>query len=422
MKYCMISPYPPEECGIALYTFKLVSELIKHVNITIIANNKKSLCGTSTESGVKIVRCWRKNNPLYPFQIMKGVLHEKPDVIHVQHEYLAYGVRKYAMLFPALLFLLRLVGKPIIVTMHSVLPTKELTRSFFALHGVGCRLASVKKSLTILVTKLIGWLSHAIIVHNYFMKTTLISDYFFKKEKINVIHHGVDVPNPQIEEYKAKTTLGLAGEKVVLFFGFIIPGKGLEYLIKTFSMFLEEAPNTTLMIAGKYHPHLSKENPSYIGMIERLINKKKLESKIFFKNRFVPNEELHTYIAAADVIVLPYVDESVAGVSGALATCALFNKPVIATDIPRFADEIKNGVNGILVKPRDEEQLRNAMMALLRDEDLRRKLGKNLCTSFLKWTWDKIAMTSLQICGFDAQESAIENMLMVYPPLETVVV
>ena len=401
MKCCVISPYPPEECGIALYASKLVAELTKHINVAIIANNKNGLSDMSTESGVKIVRCWRRNNPLYPFRIMKGVLHEKPDVIHVQHEYLAYGVRKYAVLFPALLCLLRLAGKPIIVTMHSVIPKKELTRRFFALHGVGYRLAFVKRAFTILVTKLIGWLSHATIVHNCFMKATLISDYYFKKEKINVIHHGVDVPNPQVEEEKAKISLGLAGKKVVLFFGFIIPGKGLECLIKTFSVFLEEAPNATLMIAGEYHPRLSKENPSYMGTIETLINEKKLEKKVVFKNSFVLNEELHTCIAAADVIVLPYVDESIAGVSGALATCALFNKPVIATDIPRFAGEIKNGVNGILVKPKDEEQLRNAMTALMRDEDLRKKLGKNLRTSFLKRTWNKIALSTLQIYGLD---------------------
>jgi len=393
----MISPYPPEECGIALYASKLVAELKKHIKIAIIANNKDRLSGTSAESGVRIVRCWRRNNPLYVFQIMEGVLHEKPDVIHVQYEYLAYGVRKYAVLFPALLCLLRLAGKPIIVTMHSVLPKKELTGRFFALHGVGHRLALVKRAFTILVTKLIGLLSHAIIVHTCFMKTTLISDYYFKEEKIKLIHHGVDAPNPKIEEDKAKISLGLAGKKVVLFFGFIIPGKGLECLIKTFSMLLEEAPNATLMIVGEYHPHLSKENPSYIGTIERLVNKKKLEEKVVFENRFVSNEELHTYISAADVIIFPYIDESIAGASGALATCALFGKPVIATDIPRFIDEMKNRVNGILVKPNDEKQLGNAMKTLIGDEGLRSKLGKNLYTMFLKRRWNKVSLMTLQI-------------------------
>lgn len=63
-----------------------------------------------------------------------------------------------------------------------------------------------------------------------------------------------------------------------------------------------------LRLPQEYHPHLSKENPLNIGTIERLINKKKLEEKVVFKNRFVLNEELHTYILAAEMIVLPYVD------------------------------------------------------------------------------------------------------------------
>lgn len=63
-----------------------------------------------------------------------------------------------------------------------------------------------------------------------------------------------------------------------------------------------------LRLPQEYRPHLSKENPLNIGTIERLINKKKLEEKVVFKNRFVLNEELHTYILAAEMIVLPYVD------------------------------------------------------------------------------------------------------------------
>ena len=395
-KCCLISSYPPDRCGIALYTSKLAAELVRRVNTVVIADKNK-LSGTSIENGIKIVRCWRRNNPLYVLQIMRGVLQEKPDIIHVQHEFLLYGVRKYAVLFPALLWLLRLVGRPIIVTMHSVVLKKELTGRFFASHGVGYKLAFLKRTLTILVTKLIGWLSHRIIVHSDSMKAVLISDYGFDETNIHIIHHGVDAPRYRVEKEKAKTALALMNKKLVLFLGFIIPGKGVEHLIKTFPSALKENPNAILVVAGEYHPRLFRENLSYVGTIEKLINERGLEKKVIFENRFVPTKKFHMYISAADVMVLPYVDGSIVGASGALATCALFGKPIIATNIPRFASEITDGVNGVLVEPDDEDQLARAIATLMTDEGLQKRLARNLHARALGRTWGRIALGTLQV-------------------------
>ena len=394
MKCCIVSPYPPDKCGIALYTFKLANALSKLVNIIVIANKENEMnAETSLSSKVKILRCWRRNTFSYPFKIFKAILKEKPDIIHIQHEFLAYGVRKYSAIFPILLFLINLLFKPIVITMHSVVPLEELNEEFFSKHGVGKKFTLLKKFAMIFTVKLIGLFSRTIIVHNALMKNYLIHEYGIKKLKVIVIPHGIDsisIKNVAIENRYPNNNL-------ILFFGFIAPGKGIEILIDAFSKLVNILPKTKLLILGSYHPRLFKENPSYIGSIEKKIKEAKLEDKILFENKFVNDENLQSCIQVADVIVFPYTDKSVIGASGALASCIIFGKPIIATKIPRFNAELKNGVNAILVNPNDKKELHKALLKLLLNEDLRKKLCLNLKTLASNRSWQDIAIKTIKV-------------------------
>lgn len=393
MRCCVVSTYPPYECGIALYTSKLVTKM-KGAKVTLIANNDGGLKRRSIENGIEVVRCWRKNTLSYPFHIVGRVLREKPDIVHIQHEYLLYGKPMYAGLFPLLLPLLRLAA-PVIVTMHSVIPLNKLTRDFFLKHGAGSKFTLIKRLFIIIVTKLIGLFSSVIIVHNDLMRETLVSHYKFKRSKVRVIPHGIDIP--EFKDEAERTLKRNSKGKVIVFSGFIRPDKGVEYLLKALPLVLKEQPDAMLTIAGGYHPLLPLENPAYISEIEGLIGKLKLNDKVFFDRRFVPSDELYAHISAADVVVFPYIEEGILGASGALATVALLRKPVVATRIPRFISEIKDGVDGLLVNPRDERQLAGAIVMLLMDEELRMKLGDNLRGKALGKTWDKVAQMTMEV-------------------------
>lgn len=396
IKCTMISPYFPDKCGIALYTSKLLDKLKEHTPLVVIANKTREKIEFQ-ERQPRVLRCWKRNNPLYFVHIWKAALSVNADIIHIQHEFLAYGVRKYAVLFPLLLFLIRLLGKPVVVTMHSVVPRRELKGSFFGVHGVGGRFASLKGVLVLLVVKLIGYLSNMIIVHNDYMKRVLVEDYGLKRTDISVVPHGTDNSQGKAESKEAKRCLGLTEKRIILFFGFIIPGKGIEFLLDSFSEVERKIPEAMLIIAGGYHPRLYRENPSYVGSVEAKIKHMKLSGKVVFRNEFIPDEELGVLISAADIVVLPYSDGSVAGASGALSTCALFAKPVVATEIPRFLGDIKHEVNGLLVKPGDSKELTEALLRLMDDDILAKKLGGNLFSAAQKKTWDDVAQHTLNI-------------------------
>jgi glycosyltransferase involved in cell wall biosynthesis len=386
----MVSSYPPDRCGVAIYTKKLAYSLSRHLNICIIANKDDSEDFIINRK-MKVMRSWKRNTLFYFFEIWKTVLKENPDIIHIQYEYLLYGVRKYAILFPLLLILFKFLKKPIILTMHSVILRDKLTSHFFGMHGVGYRFALIKRAILIIFTKLIGWLTDYIIVHNNLMKLYLVLEYNFAYDKIWVIPHGIDEPKFKLDKNKAKVLMRLNDSKVILFYGFIIPGKGVENLLKAMPIILREIKNVTLIIASGYHPRLSIENPGYLGTIQRVISQTNLNDVVIFENKFISEEILSSYISASDVIVFPYDEDAIIGASGALASCALSKRPVIVTNIPRFNQDIKNNFNGILVDPKNEEQLAEMIILLLKNEELSNFLSENLYVSNVGRKWSQVA-------------------------------
>jgi len=391
MKLCVISPYPPDKCGIAIYTSKLFNELSKFINTIIVANEtNEANASTALSNNLKVLRCWRRNTLSYPFKIFKMLLREKPDLIHIQHEFLAYGVRKYSAIFPILLFLINLSFKPVVITMHSVIPLKELNKDFFLKHGIGEKFAFLKKLAVIFTVKLIALFSRAIIVHNSLMRDCLIHEYAIKKAKIFIVPHGVD--RSPMGGMPVKNS-----NNVILFFGFVTPDKGVEVLIDAFSEIAKILPTAKLLILGGYHPRLYKENPIYIGSIEKKLRKTGLNDRAIFENKFIDYDSLRLHIQAASVIVLPYTDKSVIGASGALASCIDFGKPVVATNIPRFNAELRNGVNSILINPNDKKELRKALLKLLLDEQLREKLSLSIKSLAKGRSWREIAVKMMKV-------------------------
>jgi glycosyltransferase involved in cell wall biosynthesis len=394
----LVTPFPPEKCGIAVYSWKLARRLARYVDLLVIGNDSAN-GGLQPDGNLRIVRAWKRNSPRYLFNIMRQVAREAPDVVHVQHEYLGYGARKYGLLFPGVLLLIRLLGRPVVVTMHSVVRRDALTSDFFFIHQAGHRFVAAKRLLMTIITRLIVNFSDIVVVHSREMKYVLCHHYDIDASKIIVLPHGADISlfrnteggNPFREKLK------LEGKIILLFFGFVIPGKGVEVLLSSFSKALEENPNMALVIAGGYHPRLRAEFPRYIGSVEKLVDELGLSRDVIFSSRFLGAEELKEYISRADIVVFPYVDDSVVGVSGALADCAGMGKAIIATRIPRFASEIENGVNGVLVKPGDERALTSAIVTLARNPALRTQIAENLLQSSMSRDWEKIALRTCEL-------------------------
>jgi glycosyltransferase involved in cell wall biosynthesis len=178
---------------------------------------------------------------------------------------------------------------------------------------------------------------------------------------------------------EARAGLGLAPDRLILlFFGFVRPYKGLDLLIDALAQVRAGLP-VELLVVGEFWD----ERRRYERMIERL----GLGEAVRIVDRYVPNEMIEPYFAAADLVVQPY-----RSLSGS-AVCQLaygLGRPVIATDVGSLSEVIEDGVNGRLVPAGDASALAVAIRESLDPRTLAAlTLGARATPE--RFTWDRLA-------------------------------
>lgn len=146
--------------------------------------------------------------------------------------------------------------------------------------------------------------------------------------------------NQKINKDNVRKELGLSS-RVLLFFGYIRPYKGLSYLIGAMSNITKAHPDTSLLVVGEFWKN---DKEKYLQMVSRL----GLKNKVAFVDHYVPNEEVEKYFRLCDVVVLPYLS---ATQSGIIQIAYAFNKPVISTAVGGLKDAIVDGKTGYVIKP-----------------------------------------------------------------------
>lgn len=200
-------------------------------------------------------------------------------------------------------------------------------------------------------------------VHTEQMKRELQACFGVTDTKISVIPFPINniVPNTALSTSEAKQQLGLSGfHKVVLFFGWIAPYKGLEYLIDAMAILAPKDPSYRLVVAG-----LPKNCQSYWEAIKRRLSDPQLGSCVIERSEFVPDADIEIYFKGADVAVLPYL---YIFQSGVIFLSYNFGLPVIATDVGSLRDYIVEGKTGFVCKPQDPIDLANQIATYFASE------------------------------------------------------
>jgi glycosyltransferase involved in cell wall biosynthesis len=162
-------------------------------------------------------------------------------------------------------------------------------------------------------------------------------------------------PLPVFDEYpaalsqpEARTQLGLPHDvPLLLCFGFVRRYKGIFHLFEALAQI--ERP-VHLVVAGEFW----EPEQEYRAQIERL----GLADQVTLHNRYIPNEDVGLYFAAADALVLPYLSGSQSGVA---MVAVHYGLPVIASDVGGLAETIVDGQNGLIVPPADNAALAGAI-------------------------------------------------------------
>jgi len=335
----LIGSYLPRQCGIATFTDDLATAINANdsaVDCTIVAMND------------------RPEGYEYPdtvqFQIDQGSLNEydlaadflnmrNPDVVCLQHEYGIFGGQRGSFVTE----LARNLRAPLVTTLHTILrnPSPEE-------HNIITQLADVSASMIVMSERGAEFLRDI---------------YQVPTNKIELIHHGIiDVPFLDPDPIRSKVAAN--DETVILTFGLLSPGKGIEYMIDALPKIVSAHPDVLYFVVGATHPH-SKAASGEDYRLRLHLRAKELgvADNVVFHDRFLKRDELLEFIRAADLYVTPYLNEAQI-VSGTLAYALGAGKAVVSTPYWHAQEMLADG-RGRLVPFKDSKALADSVNDLL---------------------------------------------------------
>lgn len=301
---------------------------------------------------------------------MRIVRQQQPAVAHIQWFLNAEHDRQWVDS-------LRSSGVPVVLTAHNILPhdapegTRETWRRLYA---------SV----------------NAIIVH-YQGALGELDALGVDLGKVTVIPHGnycaIQALNQKSgyamsRRLAARSKLGLSPTApVALTFGLMRPYKGVQHLLEAFVHVRRELPDARLILAGRA--------PEGFAMVRAEIDRLGLADATLALPTYLPLERVADVFEACDVVALPYVEASQSGV---VQLAYAYSRPVVATRVGGIPEAVFEGETGLLIPPRDADQLALALVALLGDREHCAQLGeRSRQIAEGRFAWEPIAEQTARV-------------------------
>ncbi|NTV63893.1 MAG: glycosyltransferase family 4 protein [Oscillochloris sp.] len=186
----------------------------------------------------------------------------------------------------------------------------------------------------------------------------------------SVIPYGVNIKEFRPDQQAGaavRAELGLAeGAPLVLGLGRLVSKKGFGVLLDAWPQVLAGCPQATLCIVG--YGDLRDQ-------LEAQARRLGIAGQVRFPGQ-LERRRAATYLAAADVFALPIVREGVDGLPNALLEAMGAGRAVVASQVAGVPDVIENGRHGLIVPERDPQALAQAILRLLSDRTLAKRLGR----------------------------------------------
>ncbi len=171
-----------------------------------------------------------------------------------------------------------------------------------------------------------------------------------------------------------------------LFFGSLIPPKGIQFLIEAVPHVVAEIPDFTLTIAG------SGTIPSKCEETMR-----EYKSHITVRNEFIPNDEVGALFTQAQVVVLPYRKGWQTGHSGTLSVAFAFGKPVVASAVGSFPELVEDSGAGLVAQPEDPVSIAEKIVDVLSDQQRRERMKQSSEAVAQELSWENIGQKHIEM-------------------------
>ena len=361
----LLGSFAPRQCGIATFTTDLCQSLaaaFPATSCTVVAINDTDpfyAYGKRVAFGLD-----RQDRAAY--QRAADFLNSSgAEVVCLQHEFGVYGGPEGSHL----LELLRRLKVPLVTTLHTVLThPNDLQNQIMA--------------------ELIERSEQLIVMTDY-TRGLLCEHYQTPPAQVTVIPHGIP-ETPWPNKPAAKRRLGLEGRTLLLTFGLLSPGKGIEDALRGVAQVAAQFPDLLYVVLGATHPQIVREaGETYRQSLQQLAGELGIARNVQFMDRFVDLAELSLFLEAADLYITPYRNEAQA-VSGTLAYAFGCGVPVISTPY-WHARELLQAGRGWLVPFQDPSAIAAALRAALLDEPHRSAVGQANYRAGRRHVWSQAA-------------------------------
>jgi glycosyltransferase involved in cell wall biosynthesis len=177
------------------------------------------------------------------------------------------------------------------------------------------------------------------------------------------------LPNPvDVERFSPRADIAPEADRI-LFVGTITEKKGVRQLIQAMPLIIKAVPDAHLHLIGRDSTDPST-GASYIETLKRMIAPE-VKDQIVFRSA-LPNDQIPAEIARASVCAYPSHMESQGIV---LIEGMAMGRPVVASKLGPSPEIIEDGVSGLLCDPHDPADIARALICILNDAELGRRLG-----------------------------------------------
>src|SRR2546430_4528995 len=374
----IVGSYFPRQCGIATFSKDLrdaVAEEIGARQASVIAIDDTA-AGYAYPDEVRFQIPQHKQVEYISAADLLNV--NQVDCVLLQHEFGIYGGKDGSQV----LEFARTLRMPIITTLHTVLLEPSSSQRA--------------------VLKELARLSDRVVVMSHLAESMLHEVYGVAKEKIAYIPHGIpDVPF--VDPASLKEQFGMEGRRVLLTFGLLSPGKGVEVAIRAMPKIVEKNPDVMYIILGATHPHVLKnDGNAYRTTLESLVDRLGLDNHVVFHNRFVTLEELLGYIGVAGIYITAYPHKQQI-TSGTLAYAVGEGKAVVSTPYWHAEEMLADG-RGRMFPFGDSEALARSVNELLGDESEHSAMRHRAYLYGRPMIWKEVARSYLALAATAVKE------------------
>lgn len=353
LSLAMLSTYPPTQCGLATFTAALRADLVPLCTEVGVVRVVDAPDGLDAPEVVGHLVNGSVESASAAVTLLNGY-----DAVVLQHEYGIFGGPDGN----DILALIDALDVPVIVVLHTVLqaPTESQRRILKHL------LASCDVVVTMTRT-----------AHD-----RLVASYGADPRQLLVIPHGA------IDHHAAATIRPASDRPLVLTWGLLGPGKGVEWAIDAMVGLRDLSPQ--YLVVGKTHPKvLAQHGDAYRESLQKRVDAHGLADLVDLDPSYLTVAELAALVERADVVLLPY-DSREQVTSGVLIEAVAAGRPVVSTGFPHAVELLADGT-GLVVPQGDAVALEAALRRVLSEPGLADDMADRAARKAPELFWSAVA-------------------------------